>query len=258
MLRQLIWRAAAFASLTTFVIVTPAFGQRRGHDGGTTRPPAGGTTRPPAGRATGGSAAVRPVSPPATSPRHAGHHVGTFPVAAGDLGSRHPAHAHHRGYARRHVFAPFLSGYYYRGYPYYYGGYPYYYGGYPYDIGPAYAMDAYSTGFPSVGGAMGYQEEFVPAPPDPVAVIHVQLPADAELWVEGAKMKLAGPRRRFVSPPLEPGVSYTYEIRAVWLENGRKVDETQNLVVRVGNESSVTFVALPADANAAEASANRR
>src|SRR5207245_9754304 len=130
MLRQLIWRAAAFASLTIFVIVTPAFGQRRGHDGG--------TTRPPAGRVTGGSAAARPVSPPATFSRHAGHHAGTFAIAAGDLGSRHPAHAHHRGYVRRHVFAPFAP-------RYYYGGYPYYYGGYPYDIAPAYAMDAYFT-----------------------------------------------------------------------------------------------------------------
>src|SRR5262249_58321225 len=119
-------------------------------------------------------------------------------------------------------------------------------------------VDAYFAGSPSVGGSMGYEEEFVPASPDPVAAIQVQLPADAELWVEGERMKLAGPRRRFVSPPLDPGVPYTYEIRAVWRENGRKVDETQKLIVRAGAESSVTFVALPADANAAEVSANRR
>jgi uncharacterized protein (TIGR03000 family) len=82
----------------------------------------------------------------------------------------------------------------------------------------------------------------VPPTTDPVpsavtdtAHIDVRVPAAAEVWVEGVKMKQTGSVRRFVSPPLTPGQALTYDIRARWTdENGQRVDRTRHVPVQAG------------------------
>jgi uncharacterized protein (TIGR03000 family) len=81
-----------------------------------------------------------------------------------------------------------------------------------------------------------------PAPPDPnVAKLDVRVPADAEVWVEGHKTAQTGPDRVYLSPPLEPGREYLYDVRARWTEGEKPVDRTQTVRVRAGQRLPVAF-----------------
>src|SRR5262249_44410809 len=42
------------------------------------------------------------------------------------------------------------------------------------------------------------------------ATVLVRLPADARLYADGSLLRLTGPERRFVSPPLPAGQEFTY------------------------------------------------
>jgi uncharacterized protein (TIGR03000 family) len=76
-------------------------------------------------------------------------------------------------------------------------------------------------------------------------MIHV--PPDATVYFDGELTRGQGEVRRFESPPLEPDASYTYEIRAVWEENGRTVDRVKKIHVRAGQLNALDFLALSRD-----------
>src|SRR5262249_39259423 len=61
---------------------------------------------------------------------------------------------------------------------------------------------------------------------DNKARLHVQLPADAVLWLNGQRMRRTGAERDFVSPELAEGETYAYEVKARWLQDGRPKEET--------------------------------
>lgn len=163
------------------------------------------------------------------------------------------------GYGPRPVCGPVRPGCYpSAAYPWrpYYGGIfaPYYYGfglnyvapffGYP-------AIDPYANQYPvdpsnqpqpppqPVTLPVGEQ---APMPSSDKAEIIVHVPLDAEVWIEGVKMKQAGSQRRFISPPLRPNLTYAYEIRATWQENGREVTNVNNVRIQAGDRSSITFI----------------
>ena len=48
-----------------------------------------------------------------------------------------------------------------------------------------------------------------------------------------------GPTQSFVSPPIEPGIDYTYVVRATWAENGQSVSRTKRVIVRAGDGVTV-------------------
>jgi uncharacterized protein (TIGR03000 family) len=73
------------------------------------------------------------------------------------------------------------------------------------------------------------------------ATMNVRVPADAEIWFEGSKTGQSGTTRTFVSPPLESGRGFTYEVRAHWTENGKEVDQTRQVHVRAGEKVDVDF-----------------
>jgi uncharacterized protein (TIGR03000 family) len=75
------------------------------------------------------------------------------------------------------------------------------------------------------------------------AVVQVTVPAEAEVWVEGGKTGLTGIRREFVSPPLTPGKSYLYTVRARWTEAGRSFEQIQVVDVQAGRRAEVRFPA---------------
>jgi uncharacterized protein (TIGR03000 family) len=84
-----------------------------------------------------------------------------------------------------------------------------------------------------------------PSPSDPggTAVrINVRVPADAEVWVEGAKTAQTGTRRTYVSPPLDPDETYTYSVRARWRGADGEVDRTRKAQVSGGDEVTLNFV----------------
>jgi uncharacterized protein (TIGR02246 family) len=74
------------------------------------------------------------------------------------------------------------------------------------------------------------------------AAITVIVPPDAEVFIDGVPTKVKGASRLFVSPPLEVGTRFVYEIRARWRENGRTVDQTRQLSVTAGASARLDFL----------------
>jgi uncharacterized protein (TIGR03000 family) len=70
--------------------------------------------------------------------------------------------------------------------------------------------------------------------------LDVRVPvSDAQIMIEGQKTNQMGTLRRFVSPPLTPGVSYTYEIKATWTQDGKKVTRSKKVDVQAGQQLTV-------------------
>jgi uncharacterized protein (TIGR03000 family) len=74
---------------------------------------------------------------------------------------------------------------------------------------------------------------------DGAAYLAVHVPPGATLWVDGRRTAQTGAQRQFVSPPLESGRDYTYEIRARWTEDGRTVDQVHKVQVRANTKALV-------------------
>lgn len=154
-------------------------------------------------------------------------------------------------------YAPYLSAPFYAGaglspyYPNYGFGYapylatPGYFGG-PYAATP-YAYQPPPPPPATVLPPVAPEEAVMPRPQDGVARVSLRVPEDAEVWIEGVKMRQTGERRHFVTPPLKSGKAYEYEIRVAWTENGRPAAETQRLAVHAGDRASLAVLALPGD-----------
>jgi uncharacterized protein (TIGR03000 family) len=81
------------------------------------------------------------------------------------------------------------------------------------------------------------------------ATIVVTLPANARLSIEGQPTQSTAGQRVFVSPPLERGKTYTYNLKAEFDRNGQKSTATQNVDVRAGETSRVAMTMPASDAN---------
>lgn len=81
-----------------------------------------------------------------------------------------------------------------------------------------------------------------PHTPGLVAHVEIKVPANAELWFDGNKMSQTGTERRFMTPPLELNHAYSYDVQAKWTENGKEVSKSQKLVVRGGQQASMSFL----------------
>jgi uncharacterized protein (TIGR03000 family) len=73
------------------------------------------------------------------------------------------------------------------------------------------------------------------------AEITVVVPADAEIFFDGAPTTSRGTRRAFVSPPLEPGRDYHYDVLVRWKVDGKAVEEMRRVAVRAGGKTEVAF-----------------
>lgn len=93
--------------------------------------------------------------------------------------------------------------------------------------------------------------EPLPAPmtratqPAPATLI-VNMPADAVLTIDDAATTALAARRTFVSPPLEPGVEYHYNLKMQVQRNGEKVEVAKRVAVRAGEQTEVTLETPPA------------
>jgi uncharacterized protein (TIGR03000 family) len=119
-----------------------------------------------------------------------------------------------------------------------------------------------SVYYPGLGFSLQYEgtgsssplynsfQSFAPPNPAPAAAdantvtIDVRLPdPNAEVWIDGYETKQKGASRQFVSPALNPGQSYRYEIKAKWTQNGKPVEQTQAVTVQAGHRVAVDFLA---------------
>jgi uncharacterized protein (TIGR03000 family) len=78
--------------------------------------------------------------------------------------------------------------------------------------------------------------------PNGQAQVVVRIPdPNAQVWVQGVPMQLTGQERVFSSPPLDPGFSYTYEVRARWRENQQTNDQTRTVRFGAGDRVVIDF-----------------
>jgi uncharacterized protein (TIGR03000 family) len=171
--------------------------------------------------------------------------------------------------------SPYMAG------PVYYGNSPYvtgpvYYGGSPYMTGPVYygapttstsgyldprtttptTPDANAPGMdkgtsPRPGGTppSGNRPDNPGAganPPPQVrnattATLIISLPADARLTIDDTLTRSTAAVRTFISPPLEPGRDYEYNLKAEAMRDGQLQVVTKRVTVRPGEETRVTL-----------------
>jgi uncharacterized protein (TIGR03000 family) len=74
-----------------------------------------------------------------------------------------------------------------------------------------------------------------------VVRMNIRVPAKAEVWFDGSKTSETGSLRSFVTPPLERGKEYSYEIRTRWTEDGRPVEQTRKINIRPGDRLTLDF-----------------
>jgi uncharacterized protein (TIGR03000 family) len=139
-------------------------------------------------------------------------------------------------------------GYYY---PRYYGwsAGPYYSSGYytyspGYYVYPSYSyvpQYAYSSASPSYRSFYPADMEGEEAREANTAMIGVKVPADAQVWIEGSKTTQTGTDRRFESPSLTPGKTYSYDIRARWMGDSGEVTRTKHVTFHAGDRVTVDF-----------------
>jgi uncharacterized protein (TIGR03000 family) len=105
-------------------------------------------------------------------------------------------------------------------------------------------------GYYSVHYPMGGEDKYTVTPADikwirdpNKALVEVRVPFfDATVFFDGQRMFREGVRRRYVTPKLEPGSGYTYEIRAAWIdEAGNDVRQTRTVRVAPGQRVVVDF-----------------
>lgn len=68
------------------------------------------------------------------------------------------------------------------------------------------------------------------------ARITVRLPAEASLLFSDHATQQTGPLRSFISPPLTPGKTYVYKLKATWTENGQPASAEKEIEVQAGKE----------------------
>jgi uncharacterized protein (TIGR03000 family) len=82
------------------------------------------------------------------------------------------------------------------------------------------------------------------------ATIAVTLPTEAQVFIDDAPTNATGPFRRFTTPPLECGKTYTYEFRATLTVHGVRRQNVHRITVRAGEVTRVSFTNLFQDAHA--------
>jgi uncharacterized protein (TIGR03000 family) len=73
------------------------------------------------------------------------------------------------------------------------------------------------------------------------AYICVEVPMNAEVWLEGQPTTQAGTKRVFKSPPLSANQRFSYQVRAKWLDHGQQREQTQTIDVQGGYLVTVAF-----------------
>ncbi len=77
------------------------------------------------------------------------------------------------------------------------------------------------------------------------ARITVQVPPDATVTINGARMNQTGSTRQYVSPPLKSGYQYTYEIRASWRTPAGPVSNGRTVWLNPGDDITVNLLRPP-------------
>lgn len=153
-------------------------------------------------------------------------------------------------------------------YPYNYGftqgRYPYYYSNIypPAETSVHYQPQYHAVYYPGLGYSLRYEQTgslspvwtgyqgFTPVTPASQTLagssvtLDVRVPTtEAVVTVDGHPTTQSGTSRRYSSPPLSPGKTYEYEVKAHWHAGGQLVERTQKVQVRAGDRIAIDFLA---------------
>ena len=73
------------------------------------------------------------------------------------------------------------------------------------------------------------------------ATVNVQVPGEAKVFVNGMATTSTGAYRRYVSNGLEAGFSYTYELRAEIVRDGKTLTDVKSIKLKAGENANVNF-----------------
>jgi uncharacterized protein (TIGR03000 family) len=76
------------------------------------------------------------------------------------------------------------------------------------------------------------------------AKLIVDLPADAKLFIDDQPMQVTNQHPVFVTPGLQTGKTYYYDVRAEIMREGKPVSDTKRVVFHAGDELRESFVSL--------------
>jgi len=82
------------------------------------------------------------------------------------------------------------------------------------------------------------------------ATLRITLPADAILTIDGQSTKSTSANRRFITPPLEPGRTYHYDLKAVFVRDDVTVTLRKTVTVVAGRQTTVSLVVPGSDSPA--------
>ncbi len=96
-----------------------------------------------------------------------------------------------------------------------------------------------TNGIPQIGvGRLSRPHSNVPGNR---ALVVVSLPADAKLYLNNQPTRAQGTVRKFMTPALEPGATFTYVLRAEVVTNGQTRVQTRAITFQAGRQANVTF-----------------
>jgi uncharacterized protein (TIGR03000 family) len=104
---------------------------------------------------------------------------------------------------------------------------------------PQYYYSAAPAFYTYESGYYGTRPEYVV--PDDAALINLTVPANAEVWFSGNKTASTGAERSFVTPQLERGRRFAYDVRVRWMENGKTMEKVQKVPVQAGSRLNLSI-----------------
>jgi uncharacterized protein (TIGR03000 family) len=88
------------------------------------------------------------------------------------------------------------------------------------------------------------------------AKVVVEVPAQAKLYIDDQLMPDKAGKRTFVTPPLQSGQTYYYDVKLVTVQDGREIAQTTRVILRPGELQTASFG--PPAGGTATASASKR
>jgi uncharacterized protein (TIGR03000 family) len=112
------------------------------------------------------------------------------------------------------------------------------------DVAPTFRGEPvfYAYYAPAVRSSGSGEEESELSGQNAAARIEVTVPANAEVWLDGHLTQQTGAARSFITPPIPPGKSFSYDLRVRWTTAaGIVVDVTRPIQVRAARQTMVGF-----------------
>jgi uncharacterized protein (TIGR03000 family) len=86
-----------------------------------------------------------------------------------------------------------------------------------------------------------------PATNTNTAKLSLQVPVNAEVYLNDKKTEETGTLRVYESPQLTGGKQYKFDVRIVWTENGKQVEEKRQLTMSANESRTLIFLAAPTE-----------